>query len=75
MLKCHYETQHYNMTTDDLTQDWKNLSLADTAPLLIFSRDENEGKKLNRKYFYFKLTLLHKGKIYLRKTLQKANFP
>lgn len=50
--------------TDDLTQDWKSLlSLADAAPLFIFSGDENEGKKLNRKYCYFKLTLHYiKGK-------------
>lgn len=42
---------------DDLTQDWKSLlPLPDTAPLFIFSGDENEGKKLNRIYFYFKLT-------------------
>lgn len=49
--------------TDDLTQDWKSLlSLANTAALFIFSGDENQGRKWNRIYFYFKLTLLHKGK-------------
>lgn len=46
--------------TDDLTLDWKSLlSLADIAPLFIFSRDENHGKKLNRIYLYFKLTLCY----------------
>lgn len=46
--------------TDDLTQDWQSLlSLAVTAPLFIFRGDENEGKKFNRIYFYFKLTLCY----------------
>lgn len=65
MTQCNVKWSLWNLAlgqgaTDDRTRDCKSLlSLADIPPVFILVGVKNQGKKWNRRYLYFKLTLCY----------------